>query len=139
MALRPGDDRGDAGDSMLEKDVQKQEFTGICQSCLWFKQSPLRRWTFGVMLLFALLTPIWLIIRATGTLTGDILSGLAGFILACYGANHFRILLGLKEQVNIYISHKIYNIPYNHIYTKTKKRWINMQKITESLKRKMLC
>merc|ERR1712228_278104 len=48
------------------------------------------------------LTPLWIIIRATGSLTGDILSGLCAFILACYGANHFRILLGLKEQVDKY-------------------------------------
>ena len=32
--------------------------------------------------------------------TGDILAGVCGLILACYGANHFRILLGLKEQVD---------------------------------------
>merc|ERR1712129_551877 len=63
-------------------------------------ESPMTRWTFAVMLLFAVLTPIWIIIRATGSLTGDILSGLCAFILACYGANHFRILLGLKEQVD---------------------------------------
>merc|ERR1712129_125578 len=65
-------------------------------------ESPMTRWTFAVMLLFAVLTPIWIIIRATGSLTGDILSGLCAFILACYGANHFRILLGLKEQVDRY-------------------------------------
>ena len=105
MASQPGEDRGDAGDSMLEKDEQKQEYKGICQSCQWFKQAPVRRWTFGVMLLFALLTPIWIIIRATGPLPGDILAGLCGFILACYGANHFRILLGLKEQVNTTIKY----------------------------------
>jgi len=52
------------------------------------------------MLLFAILCPIWIIMRATGGLTADIVSGVAGFILACYGANHFRILLGLKEQVD---------------------------------------
>merc|ERR1719229_405527 len=38
----------------------------------------------------------------TGSLTGDILSGVAALILALYGANHFRILLGLKEQVDKY-------------------------------------
>ena len=61
------------------------------------------------MLLFAPVCIIWIIVRATGTLTGDILSGLAAIFLAFYGANHFRILLGLKEQVNndIYIYYRI--------------------------------
>lgn len=101
MSLRAGEDRGDAGDSMLQKDIKKQEFTGICQSCQWFKAKPLQRWTFGVMLLFAILTPLWLILKATSGATGDVLAGLLGIILACYAANHFRILLGLKEQVKI--------------------------------------
>merc|ERR1712154_566222 len=73
---------------------------GICAPCQWFKESPLKRWPFAVFLLFGILAIIWILIRATGSLTGDILSGLCAFILACYGANHFRILLGLKEQVD---------------------------------------
>eukprot|EP00484_Ammonia_sp_Unknown_P022659 CAMPEP_0197025802 /NCGR_PEP_ID=MMETSP1384-20130603/6021_1 /TAXON_ID=29189 /ORGANISM="Ammonia sp." /LENGTH=269 /DNA_ID=CAMNT_0042454373 /DNA_START=88 /DNA_END=897 /DNA_ORIENTATION=- len=101
----PGEDLGTDNDSMLsKKDQQKPEYSGVCASCQWFKANPMRRWTFAVMLLFAILCPIWLIIRATGTLTGDILSGLCGLALACYGANHFRILLGLKEQVDKYAS-----------------------------------
>merc|ERR1712129_411868 len=90
----------DAADSMLDKTDIPPKRVGICASCQWFKESPMTRWTFAIMLLFAVLTPIWIIIRATGSLTGDILSGLCAFILACYGANHFRILLGLKEQVD---------------------------------------
>ena len=100
---RAGADTGDMSkDTLFASDAKPAppKRSGIFASCKWFKESPLRRWTFGVMLLFALLTPIWIIIRATGPMAGDIISGIAGFALAVYGANHFRILLGLKEQVN---------------------------------------
>ena len=112
MSSNPAPDTGNASDSMLEKQEVPPKRTGICAPCQWFKESPMTRWTFAVMLLFGCLTPIWIIIRATGTLTGDILSGLCAFILACYGANHFRVLLGLKEQVHEYVneSYTIYNL-----------------------------
>ena len=32
--------------------------------------------------------------------SGEVLGGVCALILACYAANHFRILLGLKEQVD---------------------------------------
>merc|ERR1719291_459209 len=104
---RAGNETGDMTKVTLinQSDQSSQsppERSGICAPCIWFKESPMTRWTFAVMLLFGCLTPVWIVIRATGTLTGDILSGLCAFILAWYGANHFRILLGLKEQVDKY-------------------------------------
>eukprot|EP01084_Bolivina_argentea_P214852 364711_1 len=96
-----GDDKGTDHDSMLNKGtISKPQRSGICQSCEWFKENPLRRWQFAVFLLFGILTLLWLILRVTSSLTGDVLAGICGFFLACYGANHFRILLGLKEQVD---------------------------------------
>eukprot|EP01083_Nonionella_stella_P066588 175457_1 len=75
---------------------------GICAPCQWFKESPLKRWQFALMLLFGLLTPVWAFLRVTGSITGDIAAGAAAFVLALYAANHFRILLSLKEQVDEY-------------------------------------
>eukprot|EP00483_Globobulimina_turgida_P000508 UN00508 len=95
-----GDDGGNDEDSMLNKSRTKTERSGICQSCQWFKENPLRRWKFAVFLLFTVLTLVWLILRVTASLTGDLLAGVCALVLACYGANHFRILLGLKEQVD---------------------------------------
>ena len=101
---RAGADTGDMSkDTLFASDAPPAapKRTGIFQSCAWFKESPLRRWTFAVMLLFAIMTPLWLILKATSGTVGDVLAGVCGIILACYAANHFRILLGLKEQVNI--------------------------------------
>jgi len=36
----------------------------------------------------------------TGSSTGYILAGVSAIIMAAYGANHFRLLLGLKEEVD---------------------------------------
>lgn len=87
---------------MLEKEHEKPERSGLFQSCQWFKENPLRRYQFAVFLLFGILTLLWLILRVTSSLTGDALSGLCALVLAGYGAQHFRILLGLKEQVDKY-------------------------------------
>eukprot|EP00483_Globobulimina_turgida_P013734 UN13760 len=98
--IMAGDDGGSDEDSMLNKSQTKPVRSGPCQSCQWFKENPLRRWQFAVFLLFGILTLLWLILRVTSKLTGEVAAGLCAFILACYGANHFRILLGLKEQVD---------------------------------------
>jgi len=100
VALNREDDHVTDADSMIPKQKKRETYTGICASCQWFKASPLQRWTFGVMLLFGLATPLWIILRATGTLTGDILSGLSGFAFALYAANYFRIVIRLKEQLD---------------------------------------
>eukprot|EP01084_Bolivina_argentea_P057785 105549_1 len=97
-----GDDTGDsAKDTLFQQDgQQKCERKGCCAPCQWFKEKPLSRWQFGVFLLFGFLTLIWLIMKATGGITGEVLAGLCALILSCYAANHFRLLLGLKEQVD---------------------------------------
>eukprot|EP01083_Nonionella_stella_P252577 870060_1 len=104
MAYRAaGPDTGDmTKDALFASDVEPKppKRNGICAPCIWFKEKPLSRWQFIVLLLFGILTPLWVVIRLTGSLTGDIIAGVSGFFLAIYGANHFRILLGLKEQVD---------------------------------------
>eukprot|EP00483_Globobulimina_turgida_P002713 UN02718 len=89
-------------DTLFAKDTPPKppKRSGICAACVWFKEKPLSRWQFIVMLLFAILTPVWAFLRVTGSLTGDIVAGVGALILAVYAANHFRILLGLKEQVD---------------------------------------
>jgi len=89
-------------ESMLQKENEKPERSGVCQSCQWFKEAPLRRYQFAVFLLFGILTLLWLILRVTSSVTGDALAGICALVLAFYGAQHFRILLGLKEQVDKY-------------------------------------
>eukprot|EP01084_Bolivina_argentea_P065360 119136_1 len=78
------------------------ERKGCCAPCEWFQESPLHRWQFGLFLLFAILPFLFAGIRYGGnkTIIGDVISGLFAVILAVHGANHFRILLGLKEEVD---------------------------------------
>ena len=85
--------------TLLETDDKPTARRGICAPCVWFKEKPHERWAFIVMLLFGILTPVWAVLRVTGSLTGDILSGISALIFAVYSAKHFRILLGLKKQV----------------------------------------
>ena len=44
--------------------------TGICQSCEWFKESPITRWQFAIFLLFAVSSIIWILIRIGSPITG---------------------------------------------------------------------
>jgi len=99
-AVLPGDDHGDMGDSMLKGDpTAPPARKGLFQSCEWFKQRPLSRWQFAVFLLFGVATLLWIVIKATSGITGDVLSGLCAVVLAGWGAQHFKILLGIKENV----------------------------------------
>ena len=94
-----GNEDGDMKIPLMQNTNPQSKRSGICAPCQWFKEKPLARMQFAVLLLFGILTPVWTLVRLTGSLTGDILSGVAALILALYGANHFRILLGLKDQV----------------------------------------
>ena len=90
------------GETRLTEDAPppKPKYTGICQSCKWFRDDPWNRWPFMMMLIAAFLTPIWILTRASGSsLSADIISGVFAALFACYAANHFRIVLGLKNQV----------------------------------------
>merc|ERR1712228_60 len=75
---------------------------GICAPWKWFCESPLKRYQFLIFLIFGCLTIVWLLmfIGTAGGATSYILAGVAAIIMSGYGANHFRILLGLKEQVD---------------------------------------
>jgi len=66
----------------------------------WFKEKPLQRWPFFLFLLFGLLTVIWLFMYIAGQASGYILAGAFAVVMSVYGANHFRLLLGLKEEVD---------------------------------------
>mmetsp|Transcript_41225 Transcript_41225/g.67816 ORF Transcript_41225/g.67816 Transcript_41225/m.67816 type:complete len:272 (-) Transcript_41225:202-1017(-) len=90
-----------AGDNNSKE--EKAKYTGICASCQWFKANPIGNWKFGLLLLFGFLTPVWAAVRfVSRDMTGDILAGVFGLILALFGASHFRTLLNLKEQVDRY-------------------------------------
>lgn len=66
----------------------------------WFMESPLKRYPFAVFILFGALTFLWLILYFTSGETGFVMAGIAAIIMSIYGANHFRILLGLKAEVD---------------------------------------
>jgi len=66
----------------------------------WFKEKPLQRWPFLLFIVFFLLTFIWIIIYLGGGVTGCALAGAFAIVMSLYGANHFRILLALKEEVD---------------------------------------
>eukprot|EP01084_Bolivina_argentea_P074019 134290_1 len=83
-------------------DPKPPKRNGICGPCIWFKEKPLSRWQFIVLLLFGILTPLWVVIRLTGSLTGDIIAGVSGLILAVYGAIHFRKI----QLFNVIFNHK---------------------------------
>eukprot|EP00484_Ammonia_sp_Unknown_P012437 CAMPEP_0197057212 /NCGR_PEP_ID=MMETSP1384-20130603/94292_1 /TAXON_ID=29189 /ORGANISM="Ammonia sp." /LENGTH=274 /DNA_ID=CAMNT_0042491529 /DNA_START=17 /DNA_END=841 /DNA_ORIENTATION=+ len=103
MATQAGTEQMAETDPLLRDSYHEQErrkYTGICASCQWFQDSPQQRWKFGFLLLFALLTPLWILLRLNETLTADIASGAVAFTLACYAANHFRLLLGLKSEID---------------------------------------
>jgi len=83
-----------------KKPPANQRAGGCKGACQWFLEKPLSRWPFVVFLLFAALTLVWMIMYLVGSKTGYILAGVFALIMAAYGANHFRILLALKEEVD---------------------------------------
>merc|ERR1719334_1520912 len=54
---------------------------------------------FAVVLLFGPACIFWVILKASSGITGDILCGVSAIVLSLWGAQHFKILLGLKENV----------------------------------------
>jgi hypothetical protein len=74
--------------------------TGISAPFKWFWANPLKRYPFAIFVFFGILTFLWLILYFTASTTGYVMAGVAAVLMSCYGANHFRILLGLKEQVD---------------------------------------
>jgi len=84
----------------MDEDAPPKREGGICAPWKWFCESPLKRYQFLVFLIFGMLTIVWLLMFITSGATGYILAGVAAIIMSGYGANHFRILLGLKEQVD---------------------------------------
>jgi len=66
----------------------------------WFKEKPLQRWPFLLFFVFFALTFIWLFIYLSAGITGCALAAAFAVVMSLYGANHFRLLLGLKEEVD---------------------------------------
>eukprot|EP01084_Bolivina_argentea_P282551 483674_1 len=93
-------DAGNASDSLMGQNAPPKREGGICAPWIWFKESPMKRYQFLVFLLFGLLTIIWLLVFITNQTGGYIAAGIAAIVMSGYGANHFRILLGLKEEVD---------------------------------------
>eukprot|EP01084_Bolivina_argentea_P186796 321881_1 len=91
-------------DALFAADVDRKppKKNGICAPCIWFKEKPLPPWQFIVLLLFGFLTALWAVIRLTESLTGDIIAGVSGLILAVYVANHFRKI----QLFNVIFNHK---------------------------------
>jgi len=73
---------------------------GLKGAWQWYWEKPLNRWPFLLFLVFAALTVIWAIMYLAGQKTGYIMAGVCAVVMAGYGANHFRLLLGLKEEVD---------------------------------------
>merc|ERR1719385_97141 len=89
-------------DSLMEHDAPPKRAGGICAPWKWFLEKPLQRKSFIMFLIPAALTVVWLImfITSAGGATAYILAGVAAIIMSALGANHFRILLALKEEVD---------------------------------------
>jgi len=95
-----GADTGTMEDTMLDKGTNAPKRKGLFQSCAWFKEKPLRRWIYAAFLLFAPASMLWVIVKASSGVTGDVLAGIGAVVLALWGAQHFKILLGIKENVD---------------------------------------
>jgi len=86
----------------MENDAPPKRAGGICAPWKWFLEKPLQRKSFIMFLIPAALTIVWLImfISSMGGATSYILAGVSAIIMSAMGANHFRILLALKEEVD---------------------------------------
>eukprot|EP01083_Nonionella_stella_P016101 45025_1 len=96
--------------------------TGFCAPCQWFKEAPLTRWEFALFLSFSVLAIVWCLVRVTGQLAADVLAGLCGIVLAIHGSHHFRILLGLKEEVTrLGVNNKDFRLQNSQLRTEVHK------------------
>lgn len=135
----PGPDTGDMSkDLLMDSKPPPRERTGFLAPCLWFKEAPLRRWQFLVMCLPGIATILWIVLKATSSITGEVLCGLSACLLAGYGSYHFKILLGLKENVDRYRrsneSFKLENGALNQEVSKLERAAEQLAEINSSLK-----
>ena len=92
---------GAAKDTERLTDSQGQEKTEKTKNpWKWYLEKPLQRWPFLFFIIFGCLGILWLILYAVGTSSAFILSGVCAIFMSLFGAYHFRILLGLREQVD---------------------------------------
>merc|ERR1719229_2180666 len=97
------DDSAGVRDTLMpEHEAPPKRAGGICAPWKWFLEKPLQRKSFIMFLIPAALTVVWLImfITSVGSATAYILAGVSAIIMSALGANHFRILLALKKEVD---------------------------------------
>ena len=106
MAASP-QNNGDESDAFLpetpkEKAPPKQEFEGCCAPWKWFLASPLKRYHFLIFLIFGIATIVWIpmYFMSAGGAQSYILGGVACIVMSFYALGHFKVLLGLKDQVD---------------------------------------
>jgi len=67
---------------------------------IWFKTDPVNRWPFIFFLTTFCLVLVWIIIFfASGGSEGYIVAGIVGCLSALFGFYHFRLLMGLQENI----------------------------------------
>lgn len=81
---------------------EKKRSPGLRGAFEWFMESPWTRWPFALFILFGLASLLWLILYFAEPSMGYMLAGISAIVMSLYGAYHFKILLGLKEQVDQY-------------------------------------
>ena len=92
--------------SQLINDAPPKKETGCCAPWRWFIKSPLKRYSFGIFLLFGLLTIIWLLMYISSMMTQTpdlnslLFAGILVIIMSIYALNLFRILLSLKQEID---------------------------------------
>ena len=76
--------------------------TAICGPCRWFIEAPSKRYQILIFFVFAVLTAIWIIIfiSSDGKTLSYVLATAAAIIMSGYGANHFRLFLALKDDLD---------------------------------------
>lgn len=70
--------------------------------CLWYKQKPLQRWPFLMFVVVGFLLLLGAVMSLAGSSSGFVMVGVLATLMSIYGANHFRILLALKEVWNFF-------------------------------------
>jgi len=83
-------------------EVKISEVKSLKDLCLWFIKDPISRWPLVFFLVSFVSIILWLIIYLAAGNGGYVIAGIAGCSTAAYGFNHFRILMALREQVDVF-------------------------------------
>jgi len=93
-------------DSLIPEEDKKQqvkisEVKSLKDLWIWFIKDPLSRWPLVFFLITFVLVLLWLIIYLASGNGGYVIAGVAGCITALFGWHQFRLLMALKEQVEV--------------------------------------